>query len=225
MRRTDRQRRPLRWLWLALGALAATLAAPTSGRAAALIEARINGAPLRLVADRAADRVLLVAGGTRALFDLAGGSVYLEEGGAARRVHAFYRPGHVEPPYRIELFGPGPKIAGYVTTYQVLFVGEQVCAELMTADWMTPFVDPAIRALALLQMLEPAAADPCQQIPFATYAATGWPLIAGKIDHPTIETSKIAFDYRPQPGELNVPASFAEGDLRQLRELAKAAGL
>ena len=45
------------------------------------------------------------------------------------------------------------------------------------------------------------------------------------IDHPTIETARIAFDYRPQPGELDVPASFAEGDLRQLRELAKAAGL
>ena len=141
-----------------------------------------------------------------------------------RRIHARYRPGYGELPYRIERFGPGPVIGGYVTTYHVLFVDEQVCAELMTVGWMAPFVDPAIRALAILEALGPAS-DPCQKIPFTTYAATGWPLIAGKIDHPTIETLKIAFDYRPQGDELAMPASFAEGDLGQLREVAEAAGL
>ena len=166
-----------------------------------------------------------MTGAVRALFDLAGGSVYVEESGATRRIHAFYRPGHVQPPYRIELFGPGPVIAGYVTAYHVLFVDERVCAELMTVAWVMPFVDPAIRALAMLEALEPSSGDPCENIPFATYAATGWPLIAGKIDHPTIETSKIAFDYRPQPGELDLPASFQEGDLRELREVGKAAVL
>ena len=77
----------------------------------------------------------------------------------------------------------------------------------------------------MLEALEPASDDPCQRIPFTTYAATGWPLIAGKIDHPTIETLKIAFDYRPQPDELALPATFAEGDVGLLREFAKAAGL
>jgi hypothetical protein len=212
-------------LWLIVCVLAAALVLPASGEAAALIEARINGAPVRLVADRATDRVLLEAGATRALFDLAGGSVYLGEGGAVQRVHARYRPGHDEPPYRIERFGPGPKIAGYVTTYHVLFIDEQVCAELMTVGWMAPFVDPAIRALAMLEVLRPAPEDPCQEIPFTTYAATGWPLISGKIDHPTIETTRIAFDYEPQQGELAPPASFQEGDQEQLVEVAKAAGL
>jgi hypothetical protein len=198
---------------------------PASGQAAALIEARINGAPVRLVADRAANRVLLEAGKTRALFDLAGGSVYVGEGGAVQRVHARYRPGHGDLPYRIERFGPGPVIAGFVTAYHVLFVGEQVCAELMTVGWATPFVDPAIRALAMLEALEPLSDDPCQKIPFTTYAATGWPLIAGKIDHPTIETTKIAFDYQPRPDELTLPAAFTEGDVGYLVEVAKAAGL
>jgi hypothetical protein len=220
MRPIDPPRRPLVRLWLVLCAL---LASPASGQAAALIEARIHGAPVRLVADRATDRVLLEAGAMRALFDLAGGSVYVGEGGAVRRVHARYRPGYGEPPYRIERFGPGPMIAGFVTTYHVLFIGEQVCAELMTAGWMTPFVDPAIRALAILEALGPAS-DPCEKIPFTTYAATGWPLIAGKIDHPTIETGTIAFDYQPKPDELAPPASFEEGDLGQLREIAAAAG-
>lgn len=224
MRRIDLPRRPLLRLWLVLCVLIAPLVLPASGQAAALIEARINGTPLRLVADRTADRVLLEAGAVRALFDLAGGSIYVGEGGTARRIHARYRPGYEELPYRIERFGPGPVIAGYVTTYHVLFVGEQVCAELMTVGWMTPFVDPAIRALAMLEALEPAS-DPCQRIPFTTYAATGWPLIAGKIDHPTIETTKIAFDYRPQPDELTPPASFEEGDLLHLGAVAVAAGL
>jgi hypothetical protein len=211
--------------WVMLSVLAAALVLPASGQAAALIEARINGAPVRLVADRAANRVLLEAGAVRALFDLAGGSVYVGEGGATRRIHARYRPGYGELPYRIERFGPGPVIAGYVTTYHVLFVGEQVCAELMTAGWTTPFVDPAIRALAMLEALEPPSDDPCQKIPFTTYATTGWPLIAGKIDHPTLETTKIAFDYRPRPDELALPATFAEGDVGHLLEVAKAAGL
>ena len=61
--------------WVMLCALAAALVLPASAQAAALIEARINGAPVRLVADRAANRVLLEAGAVRALFDLAGGSV------------------------------------------------------------------------------------------------------------------------------------------------------
>ena len=203
--------------------LVSRIALPASGQAAALIEARLHGAPVRLVADRATDRVLLEAGAMRALFDLAGGSVYVGEGSAVRRVHARYRPGYDEPPYRIERFGPGPMISGFVTTYHVLFIGEQVCAELMTAGWMTPFVDPAIRALAILEALAPAS-DPCERIPFTTYAATGWPLIAGKIDHPTIETNKIAFDYEPRPGELAPPAAFEGGDLEQLRNLAEAAG-
>lgn len=205
--------------------LAASLVWPASGQAAALIEMRIHDAPVRLVADRATDRVLLEAGALRALFDFAGGSVYVGEAGAVRRVRARYRPGYDELPYRIERFGPGPMIAGYVATYHVLFIDEQVCAELMTAGWMTPFVDPAVRALALLEALAPASDDPCDRIPMTTYAAAGWPLMAGKIDHPTIETSKIAFDYEPRPGELTPPAAFAEGDLLDLGKLVAAAGL
>ncbi len=77
----------------------------------------------------------------------------------------------------------------------------------------------------MLDDLAPTSEDPCQDIPFTTYAATGWPLIAGKIDHPTFETTKIAFDYKPQPDALSPPAVFEEGELQELREVAKAAGL
>jgi hypothetical protein len=207
------------WLVLCL------LVLPAHGHAAALIEMRIRGTPVRLVADRSGDRALLSAGDMHALFDLAGGSVYVSTGGIPRRVHARFRPGYADTPYRVELFGAGPVLAGFVTRYHVLFVGEQICAELMAASWMTPFVDPAVRALAILEALQPIPADPCASIPLTTYAAVGWPLIAGKIDHPTLETTKIAFDYQPRPDELALPVSFEEGDEQQLREVAKAAGL
>lgn len=206
--------------------LALILAVPGTAQASVLIEARIAGTPVRLVADRHLDRVLLAAGSTRALFDLAAGLVYASEGGKAQRLHARYLPGHDEPPpYRIEPFGPGPVLAGYGTTYHVLFVGEQVCAELMVSGWMTPFVDPAIRALALLEQAVAADGDPCQNIPFATYAAAGWPIMAGKIDRPTIETTRIVFDYQPQVDELTPPARFEEGGVYELAKIAEAAGL
>jgi len=225
MRSTSASRAPaLTWprrCWLLL----CLLALPVPAHAAALIEMLIQGTPVRLVADRTADRALLSAGATHVLFDLAGGSAYIDTGGTPRRVHARYRPGYDETPYRIERFGAGPVLAGYVTTYHVLFAGEAICAELMAAPWMTPFLDPAIRALGILQALQPRPDDPCQRVPFVTYAAAGWPLIAGKIDHPTIETKSIAFDYRPEPSELTPPASFEEGDLRDLAEIAKGMGL
>jgi hypothetical protein len=226
MRRAELPARMRRWL-LAACVLVMSATTPGIGQAAVLIEARFGDANVRLVADRHLDRALLSAGSTRALFDLAAGFVYVSEGaGKSRRIRARYRPGYLEPPpYRVEPFGPGPVLAGHVTTYHVLFVDEQVCAELMVSGWMTPFVDPAIRALAMLEALVPNGDGPCQRIPFATYAATGWPMMAGKIDHPTIETTKIAFDYKPPPGELAPPASFEEGDAGQLHEVAKAAGL
>ena len=221
MRPTSVRRPVLRLWWIAL----CLLVVPVSGHTAALIEMRIHGAQVRLVADRAGARALLSAGDMRALFDLAGGSVYVSAGGISRRVHARFRPGYADTPYRVELFGAGPVLAGFVTRYHVLFIGEQICAELMAASWMTPFVDPAVRALGILEALQPSAADPCGTVPLTTYAAVGWPLIAGKIDHPTLETTKIAFDYQPQGGELVLPTSFEEGDLQLLREVAKAAGL
>jgi hypothetical protein len=161
------------------------------------------------VVDRAQQRVLLTSGATRALVDLAGGAVYLQQAGQpARRVAARHRPGHLEPPgYRVERFGPGPMVAGQASTYYVLFDEDRVCAEAMLNGWMRPFVDPALRALALLEQLSaPGGGDACAAIPFATYGAAGWPLMAGKADQPTFVTKAIRFDYQPSPDELALPA-------------------
>jgi len=206
---------------LALVALAwFLLLAPAAARGAVLIEMTVNAAPLRVVIDRPQQLVLLASGERRTWFDLKEGLVYHHAGdGPARRAHARYRPGHDRPPpYRIERFGPGPIVAGQASTYQVLFVDERICAEMMLAEWMRPFVDPAIRAMATIQQLQGGhAGDACGGIPLVTYAAAGWPLLAGKAHHPTLATRTIAFDYTPAPDELTPPAAFVEVPLEALR--------
>jgi hypothetical protein len=193
---------------LLIAALCGWLALPQAAPAAVLIEAQKAGQPVRLVVDRGRQRVLLRSGQTETLVDLAAGLIYLRAGqGAPARAHAYFRPGHQPPaPYRAELFGPGPMVAGNVSTYYVLYDQERVCAELMLSGWMRPFVDPAVRALALLEQLGgPPEGDACAAIPFTTYAAAGWPLLAGKIDRPSFVTARIAFDYRPASDELVPP--------------------
>lgn len=200
----------LRTLWLA----ACLSLLPPWAEAAVEIEASAQGKSLRLVIDREQDRVLVQNGTARTLVDLADGKVYLDDAtGEPERVHARFRPGHGEPaPYRLEPFAPGPMVAGHASRYYVLFVDDRVCAEVLVSNWMRPFVDPAVRALAVLGDLEnedQASDDACADIPFTTLAAAGWPLISGKIDRPTLETTSVRFDYQPAPGELAIPAPFA----------------
>ena len=194
---------------------------------ATLIEMSAEGAPVALVIDRPQQRVLVKGSERRTWFDLSGGLVYHREGdGPTKRAHARYRPGHDRiAPYRIERFGPGPVVAGQASTYEVLFVDDRICAELMVSGWMRPFLDPAIRTIALIQQTRSGdRADPCAEIPFATYAAAGWPLMAGKSDHPTLETQTIAFDHKASAEELTPPADSIEVPLEHLRGALGAYG-
>lgn len=195
-------------------ALIALLLILVAGAAEApvLIEARSRGEPLRLVVDWQANRVRVERPGQVHLVDLAAGWVY-ELGATPTRTSAFLRPGYQEPPpWRLETFGPGPIRAGHASIYHVLFLGEQVCAEVLANPWMLPFTDPGVQALALLERLKDGAdrgtAD-CGDAPLTTLGAAGWPLLVGKIDRPTLETRAIRFDYRPTENELAVPAPFA----------------
>ena len=209
-----------------LPVLVGALLLPGAVSAATLIEMSASGEPVNLVIDRPQQRVLIKSAGRRTWFDLNGGLVYHREGGGpTQRAHARYRPGHDRPaPYRIERFGPGPSVAGQASTYEVLFVDDRICAEMMLSEWMRPFLDPAIRTIALVQQMLAPRADPCGEIPFAAYAAAGWPLIAGKSDRPTLETRTIAFDYEAAPGELMPPEAFVEVPLEQLRGALGAYG-
>lgn len=200
---------------------------PGAVHGATLVEMSAAGEAVRLVIDRPQQRVLIKSDDRHTWFDLNGGFVYHREGnGPAQRAHARYRPGHEQPaPYRIERFGPGPIIAGQVSTYQVLFVDDRICAEMMLSEWVRLFLDPAIRTIALIQQTVGAErADPCADIPFATYAAAGWPLIAGTSDHPTLQTRTIVFDYVASPEELTPPEAFMEVPLEQLRGALGAYG-
>ena len=99
----------------------------------------------------------------------------------------------------------------------MLFDQDRVCAEAMLNGWMGPFVDPAVRAIALLEQASaPAAGDNCAAIPFTTYAAAGWPLLTGKIDRPSFVTTAIRFDYRPGADELALPAATRELPIEEL---------
>jgi hypothetical protein len=207
--------------------IGALLLMPGAAQGATLIEMRADGDPVRLVVDRPQQRVLIASADRRTWFDLDGGLVYHRDGaGPTRRAHARYRPGHDRPgPYRIERFGPGPVVAGQASSYEVLFVDDRICAEMMLSEWMRPFLDPAIRTIALIQQtLGAARTDPCAAIPFATYAAAGWPLMAGKSDRPTLETRTIAFDHEASPEELTPPAAFVEVPLEQLQGALRAYG-
>jgi hypothetical protein len=200
-------------------ALVLLLQGPPAARGAVLIDMVLGTAPIRVVVDRPQQRVVIASGDRRTWFDLEGGLVYHGEGeGPAQRAHARYRPGHEAPPsYRIERFGPGPIVAGQASTYQVLFVDERICAEMVLSKWMLPFVDPAIRALALIQQLRGVRHDdPCAEIPFTTYAAAGWPLLAGKAERPTIATRSIAFDHPSSPDELTPPSAVVEVPAEEL---------
>lgn len=76
----------------------AWLAQPVLSEAAALIELETGGRQVRIVVDRPAERVLMIAGDLRTLFDLGQGFVYHGGDGAALRARARYRPGYDEPP-------------------------------------------------------------------------------------------------------------------------------
>lgn len=194
---------------------------------ATLIELSADGESVALVVDRPQQRVLIKSSERRTWFDLSGGLVYHREGdGPTQRAHARYRPGHDQiAPYRIERFGPGPVVAGQASTYEVLFVEDRICAEMMLSGWMRPFLDPAIRTIALIQQTRSAErADACAEIPFVTYAAAGWPLLAGKSDRPTLETRAIAFDHEASAEELTPPANFIEVPLERLRGALGAYG-
>lgn len=189
---------------------------PGLAEAAVLIQARAEGQPLRIVVGLQAERVLVERQGRDpVLVDFAGGDIFIGQGASAERIHLRYRPGHEEPaPFRLERFGPGPIVAGHGSVYYVLFVENAVCAEVLISQWMRPFVDPAVRALALIEQIErPALAgqpDACGTIPLATLAAAGWPLLVGKLEEPTLVTESIRFDYLPAPEELRLPASASD---------------
>ena len=181
--------------------------------AAILIDARKQGEPLRMVVDNDQQRALITTAAGESLIDLRRGEVYVRgRSGVARKVRIEQPSQPDASAYRVEPWGPGPVVAGYSTVYHVISYGEDICAEMLVSGWMKEFVQPAVQALDLLEELSgmPRGSG-CARIPFAVYAAAGWPIMAGKIDHLTFETKDIRFDYLPRPRELAIPAHYEDG--------------
>ena len=196
----------------AIGPMAPPLAPPALG--ATLIQARIDDRPARVVVDRAQSRVLVSVAGERRLVDLGRGEVYLiGPDGAARRFRA-ERLEAIPAAFRLDPWGPGPFVAGYPTTYHVVKAGERICAEVLVSRWRDDFMPDAIRALDLLQRADAVgrqgAADLCADLPFAAYAAAGWPVMAGMLGRALFETVSIEFGYVPSEGELALPTRFRD---------------
>ena len=193
------------------------LAPSTMADAAILIEARKHGGALRMVIDAEQQRALIVTPRGQSVVDLERGRIYVRRGAGGARQIPIKSGGKVPlGGYRVTPWGPGPVVAGHATVYHVITYNEEICAEMLVSGWMQPFMAPVVQALDLLeQMPAPAQGSGCGRIPFAVYAASGWPMLAGKIDHLTFETTAVRFDYAPQPGELSTADN---GWLTEIRE-------
>lgn len=202
-----------RWL---LSFAAVLIFAPSAvADAAILIEARKQGDVLRMVIDAERQRALIVTPRGQSVVDLERQRIYVRGAAGARQMPI--EQGAVSlGAYRVTPWGPGPMIADHATAYHVITYYEEICAEMLVSGWMRPFMAPVVQALDLLDGVPvPAQSRGCGRIPFAVYAAAGWPMLAGKIDHLTFETKAIRFDYAPQPGELS---TSDDGWLTEIRE-------
>ncbi len=199
---------PVRRMLLAAAAL--SILPQFSAEAAILIEARKAGEPFRMVVDNQRQRALVSTARGQSLIDLAAGEIYVRgPGGVARQVAIGQAPRPMSGLYRVEPWGPGPVVAGQSTVYHVISYGDQICAEMLVSGWMKPFVAPVVQALDRLEDLSGAPRGRgCERIPFAVYAAQGWPIMAGKIDHLTFETESVRFDYQPAARELALPVHY-----------------
>ncbi len=168
--------------------LALLVAAPAP--AGILVEGELAGRPVRVELGERRDRALVTLGGERRLVELAA-------------------PPPPPAGFRLAPWSAGPVIAGYGSTYNVLTRDAAICAEVLSAPWMTPFLRPAVTALALLQAREPGLApvarDGCGPLPFTLLAGNGWPLFAGGKDAPLFATTRLSFGH-PTPTELRAAA-------------------
>jgi len=184
-----------------------------SADAGILIEGRLEGVPVRLELAGPGEpgRALVratVAGEVR-LVDVERGTV--EPGGARPAPAGAGRtgPGLVQ----VTPLGGGAMIAGHGGAWQILTEDGRVCGEVLAAAWMLRFLEPAIRALELLEAsdprLAPRARHGCAPIGFRQWTGQGWPLLAGGRTEAAFVTERIRFDHplEPSPGRSEPPRS------------------
>ncbi|HET6466823.1 MAG TPA: hypothetical protein VFG43_00450 [Geminicoccaceae bacterium] len=196
-------------------ALALVLAAGAGSEAGILMDGELQGQVVKAELGRDPSRVLVTVGGTRRLVDLGRGEVYLLDGPRPKRMSARL-PDDREPilPYDLRQWSSGPPVAGHISFYNVLQVQGRVCGEVLASRWMGEFVQPIVRAVEIVQRIDPRVSpkrrEGCGAIPFAAFALNGWPLMAGWKDDTTFLTKGIHFDYPPPESLLTPPTDFEE---------------
>jgi hypothetical protein len=191
----------------AFSAMSPSLAVPTA-TSALLIEGNFAGKTMRILVDTAEAKADVTIGDDRLWVDLAQNEAHrvAADGTVTEEVLAST---DLAPAPEIKPWGPGPTIAGHPSVYHVMTLGDEICGELLVSPWMKPFVDPAVKALAIIERLEgdvgltsTGLKGACGTLPFSSYAKAGWPLMAGGIEQPIFETETISFDYEPSGDEL-----------------------
>ena len=188
--------------------------ATQNARSALLIEGSFDGKALRILVDTAKAQAEVTLGDDHHRVDLASNAAHrVEADGSVEEMEVMAEQGAPQP--EIKPWGPGPTIAGYPSVYHVMTLDEEICGELLVSPWMKPFVDPAVQALAILERVKGESGvkstgldGACGALPFSSYAAEGWPLMAGGIEQPVFTTEKISFDYEPNGDELRWSGGF-----------------
>ena len=171
----------MRWLCLLL----LILSAPRSAAAGVLLKGVLEGEPVQIELGADPRLAVITLRGERGVMSLPDAPI------------------EAAAEYRLKRWTSGPVVAGYGTTYHVLTLDASICGEVLAAAWMTPFLTPAVRAIAELQKgdrrLRPKARAGCGTIPFAAYAGAGFPLLAGWKDAAVFTTTELRFDHPPPP--------------------------
>lgn len=185
------------------------LATTPVAAAALLIEGDLDGKALRILVDTNTYEAEVTLGEARHRVELKADKAQQIDTDGSLGKQEIVRAGDSAPTLEIRPWGPGPTIAGHASVYHVMTLGEKICGELLISPWMKPFASPAVEALAILERIKgdhdiKAATmnGPCGALPFSSYAAAGWPLMAGGMNERVFTTQTISFDYDPTESEL-----------------------
>ncbi|MGF1477015.1 MAG: hypothetical protein ACFB6S_15830 [Geminicoccaceae bacterium] len=194
----------------AMLALLTGLLAAAPASAAVLVDATYLGRALRIVAESDQSLVKVTLGDRVRMIDLARGLVASADGRVARMPSA-ESPGATDRSLTVEAWSPGPAIAGYSSSYQVVMNNNRrVCAEVLANDAVRRKMEPVIQAMAVIQLLDGSytmnePAPGCGPVPFEVLASQGWPLMAGEMEKPAFTTRRLDLSYRPAPREMIWP--------------------
>lgn len=205
MRRRALPQGCVRWAVLALACLTVAHA-----RAAVLIEAELEGTPIRLELGLPGEAVrgalVLTVDGRRLLIEPELGHIEPRDG---RAVSGSAKRSRNEAPSGAELqlqrLPSGAVVAGHAGFYHLALFEGRICGEVLAAPWMVDLLRPAAVALDLLVRFKPELSPQprhgCPAFAFREWAKAGWPLLVSGREVAIFRTRTIRFDH-PLPPEL-----------------------